>query len=293
MVYFEKSDALKRLPKQFFADLVVKTNAAIAKGYDVINLGQGNPDQPTPPHIVKSLQEAAANPLYHKYSPFRGYDFLKEAIAAFYKREYDVAIDPKTEVAILFGSKTGLVEIGECILNSGDTVLMPDPGYPDYLSGFALANLNMETMPLRAENAFLPDYASMPDTLLDKAKLMFLNYPNNPTSATAPADFFEETVKVAEKHNICVLHDLLTARSGSTAKAAQLPANTGSKRSRHRNLHVVENLQHGGLACRFCAWKQEHYRSDRTFSGPLFCKSVRRDSGSQCQSAAWASRLRA
>ncbi|GEB77159.1 pyridoxal phosphate-dependent aminotransferase [Sporolactobacillus inulinus] len=218
MVYFEKSDALKRLPKQFFADLVVKTNAAIAKGYDVINLGQGNPDQPTPPHIVKSLQEAAANPLYHKYSPFRGYDFLKEAIAAFYKREYDVAIDPKTEVAILFGSKTGLVEIGECILNSGDTVLMPDPGYPDYLSGFALANLNMETMPLRAENAFLPDYASMPDTLLDKAKLMFLNYPNNPTSATAPADFFEETVKVAEKHNICVLHDFAYGALGFDGK---------------------------------------------------------------------------
>lgn len=207
MVYFAKSDALNRLPKQFFADLVVKTNAAIAKGYDVINLGQGNPDQPTPPHIVKALQDAAVNPLYHKYSPFRGYDFLKEAIATFYKREYDVDLDPKTEVAILFGSKTGLVEIGECLLNSGDTVLMPDPGYPDYLSGFALANLHMEKMPLREENAFLPDYASMPEGVMDKAKLMFLNYPNNPTSATAPADFFEETVKTAEKHNICVLHD--------------------------------------------------------------------------------------
>lgn len=207
MVNYPKSNALNRLPKQFFADLVVKTNAAIAKGYDVINLGQGNPDQPTPEHIVRALQKAAENPLYHKYSPFRGYDFLKEAIATFYKREYNVDLDPKTEVAILFGSKTGLVEIGECLLNSGDTVLMPDPGYPDYLSGFALANLRIEKMPLLRENAFLPDYASIPENVLDQAKLMFLNYPNNPTAVTAPADFFEETVATAEKHNICVVHD--------------------------------------------------------------------------------------
>lgn len=207
MVNYPKSDALNRLPKQFFAHLVVKTNAAVAKGYDVINLGQGNPDQPTPEHIVRALQKASENPLYHKYSPFRGYDFLKEAIAAFYKREYNVDLDPKTEVAILFGSKTGLVEIGECLLNSGDTVLMPDPGYPDYLSGFALANLHVEKMPLLRENAFLPDYASMPERVLDQAKLMFLNYPNNPTAATAPADFFEQTVETAARHHICVVHD--------------------------------------------------------------------------------------
>ncbi|WP_100489044.1 pyridoxal phosphate-dependent aminotransferase [Sporolactobacillus pectinivorans] len=207
MVNYPKSNALNRLPKQFFAHLVVKTNAAVAKGYDVINLGQGNPDQPTPGHIVRALQKASENPLYHKYSPFRGYDFLKEAIAAFYKREYDVDLDPKTEVAILFGSKTGLVEIGECLLNSGDTVLMPDPGYPDYLSGFALANLHVEKMPLLRENAFLPDYASMSERVLDQAKLMFLNYPNNPTAATAPADFFEQTVETAARHHICVVHD--------------------------------------------------------------------------------------
>ncbi|RYL88973.1 pyridoxal phosphate-dependent aminotransferase [Sporolactobacillus sp. THM7-4] len=207
MVQYPKSDVLKRLPKQFFADLVVKTNAEVAKGYDVINLGQGNPDQPTPQHIVRALQDAAENPLYHKYSPFRGYDFLKEAIATFYKREYDVDLDPKKEVAILFGSKTGLVEIGECLLNSGDTVLMPDPGYPDYLSGFALANLKVDYMPLRKENAFLPDYGSLGDSVLDRAKLMFLNYPNNPTAVTAPADFFKQTVQTAEKHNICVVHD--------------------------------------------------------------------------------------
>lgn len=218
MVYYPKSDALNRLPKQFFADLVVKTNAEIARGSDVINLGQGNPDRPTPPHIVKAVQQAAENPLYHKYSPFRGYDFLKEAIATFYKREYDVDLDPKTEVAILFGSKTGLVEIGECLLNSGDTVLMPDPGYPDYLSGFALANLHIEKMPLLKENAFLPDYGSMPESVLDKAKLMFLNYPNNPTAVTAPTDFFGQTVETAARHNICVVHDFAYGALGFDGK---------------------------------------------------------------------------
>ncbi|WP_326407609.1 pyridoxal phosphate-dependent aminotransferase [Sporolactobacillus sp. THM19-2] len=218
VVDYPMSDALKRLPKQFFADLVVKTNAEIAKGYDVINLGQGNPDQPTPQHIVRALQQAAANPLYHKYSPFRGYDFLKEAIATFYKREYDVDLDPKTEVAILFGSKTGLVEVGECLLNSGDTVLMPDPGYPDYLSGFALANLKVEKMPLTSENGFLPDYDALPESVLDTARLMFLNYPNNPTAVTAPADFFEQTVRTAEKHNICVVHDFAYGALGFDGK---------------------------------------------------------------------------
>lgn len=218
MVRYQQSDTLKRLPKQFFADLVVKTNAEIAKGYDVINLGQGNPDQPTPPHIVRALQKAAENPLYHKYSPFRGYDWLKEAIATFYKREYDVDLDPKKEVAILFGSKTGLVEVGQCLLNGGDTVLMPDPGYPDYLSGFAIANLKVEKMPLRQENGYFPDYEALGDPLLDRAKLMFLNYPNNPTATTATADFFEQTVHVAAKHGICVVHDFAYGALGFDGK---------------------------------------------------------------------------
>lgn len=114
----------------------------------MINLGQGNPDTPTPPHIVKTLQESAENPLYHKYSPFRGYSFLKEAVAKRYKEDYNVDLDPETEVAILFGGKTGLVQLPQVLLNPGDTVLVPDPGYPDYWSGVALAKANMSFMPL-------------------------------------------------------------------------------------------------------------------------------------------------
>ncbi|MEX2104158.1 MAG: aminotransferase class I/II-fold pyridoxal phosphate-dependent enzyme, partial [Bacilli bacterium] len=125
---FEQAQSLKLLPEQFFAGLVKKVGKLVTEGHDVINLGQGNPDQPTPNHIVQSLKEAAGKPLYHKYPPFRGHDFLKEAIATFYKREYDVDIDPITEVAVLFGGKVGLVEVSQCLLNPGDIALVPDPG---------------------------------------------------------------------------------------------------------------------------------------------------------------------
>ena len=141
----EYSKKLKKLPVQFFATLVGKVNQAIAEGRDVINLGQGNPDQPTPDHIVDALQTAASDPINHRYSPFRGLPELKQAAAEFYKREYGVTVDPETEVAILFGGKAGLVELPFCMLDEGDLMLLPDPGYPDYLSGVTLANVDYQT----------------------------------------------------------------------------------------------------------------------------------------------------
>ena len=207
MKQIPSSDLLKSLPKQFFAGLVKKVGEYIAEGHDVINLGQGNPDQPTPGHIVAKLQEAAANPLNHKYTPFQGHRYLKQAVADYYLSEYGVTIDPDKEVAILFGGKAGLVEIPQCLLNPGDIVLVPDPGYPDYLSGVALAKAEMVTMPLRAQYNFLPDYRELSAEILSEAKLMFLNYPNNPTGAIATAEFFEETIKLASENDICVVHD--------------------------------------------------------------------------------------
>jgi len=204
---FESSELLKGLPTQFFASLALKVHNYVKKGYDVINLGQGNPDQPTPEHIVTAMQKAVTNPAYHKYSPFRGQRFLKEAISTFYEREYGVQLDPDEEVAILFGGKAGLVEIPQCLLNPGDTVLVPDPGYPDYWSGIALARAKMKMMPLLKENQFLPDYDAISEKVKEKAKLMFLNYPNNPTGAVATKEFFRDTVELASKHNICVVHD--------------------------------------------------------------------------------------
>ncbi|SDN05119.1 aminotransferase [Psychrobacillus sp. OK028] len=203
----EFSNRLKNLPPQFFATLVKKVGNAVQEGRDVINLGQGNPDQPTPNHIVQALQEAAANPLNHKYSPFRGTSDFKKAAANFYKREYDVDIDPETEVAILFGTKIGLVELPLALMNEKDLMLLPDPGYPDYLSGVNLANVEFNTMPLLEENDFLPDYSSLTEEQKQKAKLMYLNYPNNPTGAIANKEFFEETVRLAKEEDIAVVHD--------------------------------------------------------------------------------------
>lgn len=203
----ELSKKLHNLPTQFFASLVQKVNAAIAEGRDVINLGQGNPDQPTPPHIVKALQTAVVDFQTHRYSPFRGLPEFKEAIADFYKREYDVDIDPHQEVAILGGAKIGLVELPMAILNPGDSMLLPDPGYPDYLSGVVLGDVHFDTMPLLAENSFLPDYYSLSEEVKSRAKLMYLNYPNNPTGAIADLEFFIETVDFARDNEIAVVHD--------------------------------------------------------------------------------------
>lgn len=198
---------MRQLPTQFFATLVQNVNKEIAAGHDVINLGQGNPDLPTPPHIVQVLRQAADNPLYHKYSPFSGYAFLKEAIARRYLEDYGVQLDPEREVAILFGGKTGLVQLPQVLLNPGDICLVPDPGYPDYWSGVALAKARMSFMPLTEQNAFLPDYSAIPASDLERAKLMYLNYPNNPTAATAPLPFYEETVEFAVRNKIVVASD--------------------------------------------------------------------------------------
>ncbi|WP_261132475.1 pyridoxal phosphate-dependent aminotransferase [Bacillus sp. Marseille-Q3570] len=218
MARFQQSESIKRLPDQFFAKLVNKIEPYYQAGYDMINLGQGNPDQPTPDHIIEALQTSATNPIHHKYPPFRGHTFLKKAIADYYKREYDVDLDPEKEVAVLFGAKAGLVEVSQCMLNQGDTVLVPDPGYPDYESGIAIAGANQYKMPLKKENDFLPDYDSIPQNVLEQAKLMFLNYPNNPTAGIATREFFEETVELGEKTGCCIVHDFAYGSIGFDGK---------------------------------------------------------------------------
>lgn len=204
---FEQSDAIKRLPEQFFADLNNRVQQLVDEGHDVINLGQGNPDLPTEDRIVEALREAALDPVNHKYPPFQGFPYFKEAVADFYKREYDVDLNPNTEVALMFGSKIGIFEVVQSVMNPGDTALLPDPGYPDYLASTQLSNIKNEYMSLLEENNFLPDYTTIPEDVAERAKLMFLNYPNNPTAAVATEEFFEETVSFAKKHKIFVVHD--------------------------------------------------------------------------------------
>ncbi|AQW20485.1 aspartate aminotransferase [Lentilactobacillus curieae] len=202
----EQSDILNNLPKQFFASLVKKVGAKVASGADVINLGQGNPDQPTPANIVKAMQEATADPANHKYSPFRGEPELKQAAADFYQREYGVQLDPEKEVAIIGGSKTALVELPLALLNPGDNVLLPDPGYPDYLSGVPLAGANLQLYPISEENGYLPDFSKI-EIDHSKRNLLYLNYPNNPTGAIATPEFYEAAVKFAQDNDVQIVQD--------------------------------------------------------------------------------------
>lgn len=212
------SAQLNRLPVQFFSTLVSRVNQFTAEGYDVINLGQGNPDLPTPSHIVHSLKEAAENPLNHKYPPFSGRRDLKEAICQWYKNEHGVSLDPEEEVAILAGAKTGLVELSAVLLDPGDTALVPDPGYPDYWSGIALSGAEMVTMPLLQENSYFPDFEKITAEQLKKAKLMFLNYPSNPTGVCAPASLFDNAIRFAEKNHIVIAHDFAYGAIGFDGK---------------------------------------------------------------------------
>ena len=155
------ADRMQGLPVQFFAKLVGKANAQAAKGRDVINLGQGNPDTPTPPHIVEAMQQASADPLYHKYPPFRGFPFLKEAVAKRYKEDYSVDLDPETEVAVLFGGKTGLIEISQVLAEPRRSV----PGAGSRLSRLLVRRLPSRRadgfMPLLEGNGFLPDTSAI------------------------------------------------------------------------------------------------------------------------------------
>ncbi|MCL6515439.1 aminotransferase class I/II-fold pyridoxal phosphate-dependent enzyme [Alicyclobacillus sp.] len=201
------AERMDRLPKQFFANLVARVNERIRAGHDVINLGQGNPDLPTPTHIVEALRQAALDPKTHRYSPFTGLPTLKRAVAEFYDREYGVKLDPEREVAILFGGKTGLVELSEIYLNPGDVALVPDPGYPDYLSGIALAGGEMVPYPIVAENAYRPDLSGVTEAQWQRAKLWFLNYPNNPTGAAVDLACFEEAVSIASARGVILVHD--------------------------------------------------------------------------------------
>lgn len=208
MRQFVPARRLAKLPSQLFARLVATTAALQAGGHDVINLGQGNPDLPTPGHVVEALQRAAADPITHKYPPFSGIKTLKEAAAGWYEREYNVALDPEKELCILIGAKLGLQEISLCLLDEGDICLMPDPGYPDYWSGAALAGATSFPLPLTAANRFLPDLSAVPKEVAQAAKLMFLNFPTNPTGAVASREFFRDVVAFAGENHIAVAHDL-------------------------------------------------------------------------------------
>lgn len=212
---FSQSKILQELPEQFFASLVAKVNAKVAEGYDVINLGQGNPDQPTYDYIVDALVESAKNPASHKYSQFRGNSNFKAAASQFYKDNYHVNLDSEKEICVLGGAKIGLVEFPLATMNPDELLLLPDPGYPDYLSSVSLGKINYETFPLKAENNFLPDLQAIPEEIAKRAKFIYVNYPNNPTGAVATAAFYEELVAWAKKYEVGVVSDFAYGALGA------------------------------------------------------------------------------
>jgi aminotransferase len=194
---------LDRLPQQYFVTLLARVAAAAgAEGPPLVDLGRGNPESGPPPHVVEALQRAAARPDVHGYSSIRGLAETKEALAQRYRDVYGVRLDPQTEVALVPGTKTAIVELALSLCDEGDTLLLPDPYYPDYPSGVALAGAAIETVPLRAERGWAPDLAAAPE-----AAALYLNYPSNPCAVCAPTGTFEAAVDWARRTGGAVVHD--------------------------------------------------------------------------------------
>jgi LL-diaminopimelate aminotransferase len=204
---FKPARRIGQLPPYLFAAIDRMKQEAIRKGIDIINLGVGDPDQPTPPHIIERLQRAAEEPRHHQYPSYEGMLRFREAVARWYRQRFGVTLDPATEVLTLIGSKEGIGHLPLGVLNPGDVALVPSPGYPVYQVATQFAGGRAYMMPLRQANNFHPDFAAIPSATLKRTRLCFLNYPNNPTAATTTIDFFRQTVAFASRHRIIVAHD--------------------------------------------------------------------------------------
>jgi len=204
----ELAERLKKLPPYLFKEIDQKKKEIEAKGVDVINLGVGDPDLPTPPKIIQAMIQAVQDPENHHYPSYSGMEGFKVAIAEWYKERFSVRLDPETEVISLIGAKEGIAHIPLAFINPDDLALIPTPAYPVYNVGTLFAGGKPYFLPLLKENDFLPDLASIPDEVAKKAKMIWLNYPNNPTTAVADRDFFESVVDFAYKYNVMVCHDL-------------------------------------------------------------------------------------
>lgn len=203
----EISERLKRLPPYLFVEIDRAKKKAIEQGRDIIDLGIGDPDRPTPKFIIDALNEAVRDSSTHRYALDAGIPELREEIALWYKKRFNVSLNPEKEILPLIGSKEGIAHIPLAFINPGDTALIPDPCYPPYKSGVIFCEGNIELMPLLDKNNFLPDIGNINKAVAKKAKLMYLNYPNNPTSACAGTKFFEGIVKFAKEFRIIVCHD--------------------------------------------------------------------------------------
>jgi LL-diaminopimelate aminotransferase len=198
---------LEAIPPYKFQELEQQIADKRAAGIDVISLGIGDPDEPTYPHVVKAMQEAVANPAYHQYPSNRGREEFRRTLAGFYDRRFGVEIDPADEVIPAIGAKECIYNLCFAFLDPGDVALASDPGYPVYTGGPILAGARAELLPLLPELGFVPDLTAIPAEVAERARLMFLNYPNNPTGAVVPEGFFDTVVSFAREYEILVVHD--------------------------------------------------------------------------------------
>ncbi|HUY17824.1 MAG TPA: LL-diaminopimelate aminotransferase [Candidatus Binataceae bacterium] len=199
---------LSLLPPYLFAELDRLKREIQQQGVDVISLGIGDPDLPTPRFIIESLQRAAENPPNHRYPDYEGLERFRQAASRWYLRRFGVKLDPGREVFALIGSKEGIANFATAVVDPGDIVLIPDPGYPVYFSGCVFNGGEPYFMKLRREHSFRPDFGAIPPEVARRSKLMWLNYPNNPTAATVDRAFFEEAVAYCLKHQIILAHDV-------------------------------------------------------------------------------------
>jgi len=195
------------LPPYLFAELDRKREAARARGMDIIDLGVGDPDRPTPAHIVAAMQREVADAKNHRYPSYEGLLAFREAVAQWYKGRFGVKLDPKTEIVSLIGAKEGIAHFPLAFINPGDLALVPSPAYPVYKIGTQFAGGKAHIMPLAPENGFIPDLDAIPKKVAERAKIIYINYPNNPTGAVATRAFFKKVVAFAKAHDIIVAHD--------------------------------------------------------------------------------------
>jgi len=203
----QTAERIEQIPPYLFAEIDRKKEEMRRKGIDLIDLGIGDPDLPTPKLIIDRLKIAAEDPRNHRYPSYEGMLEFRAAVAQWYRKRFGVSLDPQTEVLSLIGSKEGIAHIPLAFVNPGDYVLVPTPGYPVYRVSTLFAGGSPYFVPLRKENGFLPNLKEIPREIATKAKLLFINYPNNPTSAIAEKSFFEEVVDFARQHQIIVCHD--------------------------------------------------------------------------------------
>jgi LL-diaminopimelate aminotransferase len=201
------STRVENLPPYLFVQISKKIAAKKAKGEEVISFGIGDPDIPTPPHIIDELCRSARDPANHRYPESEGLPELRKTIADWYLKRFGVGLDSEKEVLPLIGSKEGIAHIALCLIDSGDVALIPDPSYPVYAIGTMLCGGEPYYLPLNEANHFLPNLEAVPKEVLKKSKLLWLNYPNNPTSATADLSFFNRAAEFAKKNNIAICHD--------------------------------------------------------------------------------------